>query len=157
MATHKSKNYIFIDPLCESDDVFEECNLMQLESGTAICKGKTGLIFRECNLTNAVVPEGSTVIGCKVSDAEFCSHKHPKWVDKFGLTRCNILCDHRQGDEKQWVDVPRKRFRISKNQIDGPVTRIVQETDADGVVEQVFQARLWVYEDTRIRRKDATK
>lgn len=63
---HFWNNYSGQDPPCEDGDTFEHCNLSQTEPNTAICEGKTGLVFTECNLSNCNVPPDAVVTKCLI-------------------------------------------------------------------------------------------
>ena len=90
----RSGNFSFnTEPECSDGDTFEDFNLSQLTPGTEICKGKENLTFKNGNLTNCTVPEGSTIIGCNESQISFCSHLHPEWIAK-GLLECADECSH---------------------------------------------------------------
>jgi len=76
---HRLNNYRHGLPECSDGDTFTECNLSQLND-REIATGKTGLIFSECNLTNCIVPDGSTVLSSNRAKIDFCYWLHPEWV-----------------------------------------------------------------------------
>jgi hypothetical protein len=67
---HKG-NFSFIDPKCNDGDVFENFNLTQKISGTAVCIGKKGLVFRNGNLVNCAVPSDARIENCNQSSVIF--------------------------------------------------------------------------------------
>ena len=68
---HRRKNYSKQDPTCDNGDMFEGCNLTQATPNTAICIGKTGLVFESCNLVNCIVPADAVVRDCNINQVEF--------------------------------------------------------------------------------------
>ena len=91
--THINDNFSYKSPPCFDGDVFDHCNLAQAIPHTPICVGKTGLIFRECNLSNCDVPVGSVVENCNVHQVSFCTHLHPEAIAD-GVTACSDNCEH---------------------------------------------------------------
>lgn len=75
----RDRNFSFTDPACQDGDTFERCNLSQLQPHMAICAGRTGLTFRECNLVNCDVPVGSVVESCNTCQVSRCAWLHPVW------------------------------------------------------------------------------
>lgn len=84
-----------INPLPKVQDGHEFVgdNFLQLLPHTKIFAGVKGLKFRNCNLTNCDLPEDAETDSCRPQHVEWCSHLHPKWVDK-GLTECAENCSH---------------------------------------------------------------
>ena len=89
---HKGKMYAFTDPKCEDGDVFEGCNMMQVNIDTAILVGKK-VTLRSCQLTNVKLNSNMTIEGGNTSKWDYCSHLHPKWV-QFRLPVCKEFCRH---------------------------------------------------------------
>lgn len=81
MTIHKNRNFSFQDPNCENEDIFERCNLSQLQPNTLICLNKTGLTFRNCNLVNCIVPGDTVVERCNTTQVSRCKHLHPEWTN----------------------------------------------------------------------------
>lgn len=75
---HKLKSYMGQNPDCQGGDVFEMCNILQYLPDTQICIGRSGLVFRNCNMINVIVPVGSLVIECNTAKKDFCTHIHPE-------------------------------------------------------------------------------
>jgi len=73
--------------------IFERYNFCRKEPHTAIFAGKTGLVFRNCNLVNCDVPADSIIEGGLNIHKSFCTHIHPGWIEK-GLTPCVANCYH---------------------------------------------------------------
>lgn len=82
---------------------FEHTNFHRMEPHTAIFTGRTGMTFRNCNLLNCDLPEGSTVEGGLRGHISHCSHVHPEWVAK-GLTECATECDHLVSTDEITID-----------------------------------------------------
>lgn len=80
-------------PDVNNGHVFEYDNFVQVSPHTVILAGKTGLTFRNCNLTNCDVPAGATVDSCLEGHVSFCSHVHPDLVAN-GLASCATNCTH---------------------------------------------------------------
>ena len=79
-------------PEPENGHAFDGDNFIQL-TPTAIFVGVTGLTFKNCNLTNCILPGDAVTLSHHPQMASFCSHVHPKWVAK-GLTECVENCTH---------------------------------------------------------------
>ena len=81
-------------PLPEVEDgpVFDGDNFLQL-TPTKIFVGVKNLTFKNCNLTNCILPDDAKVLSHHPQMASFCSHVHPKWVAK-GLKECTENCEH---------------------------------------------------------------
>lgn len=90
-------NYAFTSrnplPESKSGEVFENLNFTQMLPNTEIFTGVTGLVFKNCNLTNCKLPDDAKAESCLRVQIEFCSNLHPKWTDK-GLSACGINCSH---------------------------------------------------------------
>lgn len=89
-------NYSFsINPIpaVENGHTFTGDNFCQFLPHTAILAGVTGLTFKNCNLTNCDAPMDAVFIGCAPRHTSFCSHEHPKWINK-GLPVCADNCTH---------------------------------------------------------------
>ena len=152
MALHKNRNFSFQDPECESGDVFERCNISQVIPETEICKDKTGLVFTSCNLVNCKPPADSKVESCNTAQISRCSHEHPEWVER-GLPVCKADCAHREGTEKQWVEVDEAEYReqfasLRPTKPTKPAVRIDKTVDAANVTQQKFEKEVFVYYDT---------
>lgn len=80
-------------PVPENGTIFSDTIFTRKEPHTPIFTGVTGLVFRDCNLTNCDLPEDAIVEGGIHCHISFCSHEHPKWIDK-GLTQCVANCSH---------------------------------------------------------------
>ncbi len=130
-------------PTFKNDQTFERSLFVRPLPHTSIAQGKTGMVFRYCNLTNCDVPPGSVVENCLTVQISFCSHLHPE----MDLPVCAVDCEHRQPD-KQWTGLDVTAFRQVKDS--GGEVRILNNTDAYGVVTQVFEQFVWVYKNTRI-------
>lgn len=91
---HKRKNFRLLPPEgISSDDIFEDCNLMQKYPHTLICPGISGLIFRQCNLSNCNLPVDAKINDCGQvhRHKSRCSNLHPEW----NLSPlCPIDCSH---------------------------------------------------------------
>ncbi len=85
----------------EDGDTLENTNLFQLVSGTPICSGVKGLIFKCCNLTNCVPPADSVLNDCNIAQINFCSHLHPEWK---GLHICSQNCPHVESTDIITID-----------------------------------------------------
>ena len=79
--------------LPENESVFRDCNFAQMAPHTKIFEGRTGLVFKNCNLMNCDIPPDSVVEGGLRCHVSYCSHQHPRWVEK-GLLECETLCKH---------------------------------------------------------------
>ena len=90
-------------PDVPNGSTFTGDNFLQMFPHTAILEGKAGLTFVNCNLTNCDLPEGSVTVGCRPVHGSFCSHVHPKWIDK-GLTECAVDCDHLDDTDTITID-----------------------------------------------------
>lgn len=80
-------------------EIFEFCNFTQKIADTEIFDGASELIFRNCNLVNCIVPDGSIVENCNSTRKSFCSHLHENW----DLPLCAEDCEHSNNDEV-WID-----------------------------------------------------
>jgi hypothetical protein len=80
-------------PDVENGTIFENENFSRRDPHTAIFAGKTGLVFKNCNLVNCDVPADATVQGGARGHVSRCSNIHPDWVEK-GLTACSQNCTH---------------------------------------------------------------
>ena len=89
-------NYKFVSlPDVPNDSVFERSNFMRGVPHTSIFSGKTGLVFRNCNLTNCELPVGTITEDCLKTHVSFCSHLHPEWLEKGYILECASDCTHR--------------------------------------------------------------
>jgi len=90
-------NYAFTKnialPSVTNNHVFDGCNFSQAEPNTIIFAGVSGLTFRRCNLSNCQLPADAIIEDCLRIQKSFCSHIHPRWVDK-GLPECDEDCSH---------------------------------------------------------------
>lgn len=75
--THRLRNWSFSQPPLSDGDEIVNCNLQQFAPNTPIATGVTGLIFRDCNLVNCLLPEGSVAIGCNMTQIDRCSRNWP--------------------------------------------------------------------------------
>lgn len=98
--TFSHRNFSFQDPPCSEGDVFEHCNVMQLQPATAICVGVAGLTFRHCNLVNCQVPGDATVEHCNAAQISRCAHLHKKWE----LPAEPDNCPHVTSTDEVWID-----------------------------------------------------
>jgi len=90
-------------PKAETGQVFEMLNFMQAVPNTEIFQGVEGLVFKKCNLVNCKLPEDAKVEDCLHIQKSFCSHVHPKWVEK-GLPECSDNCEHLTDTDEITVD-----------------------------------------------------
>jgi hypothetical protein len=100
-------NYAFgINPIPDvaNGHVFNGDNFTQLNPHTPILVGKTGLKFRNCNLTNCDPPADSSYDGCQPRHCEFCSNMNPEWIEKYGLTQCSQNCIHVKSTDTITID-----------------------------------------------------
>jgi hypothetical protein len=89
-------NYSFKEPPnAENGATIEGHNLLRGAPHTAIYEGVTGLTFRGCNMINCVVPEDAVIDSCLMVQVSFCSHNHPKWLEKGYISECASDCEHR--------------------------------------------------------------
>ena len=89
-------NYSFKQPPDVPDgSVIEGFNLVQGIPHTKIYEGKTGLTFRNCNLTNCDVPIDSVVESCLRVQVSFCSHNFPSWLENGYIPECVRDCIHK--------------------------------------------------------------
>ena len=58
-----------------------------------IFMGKTGLVFRDCNLTNCDVPIDAVIEGGLHVHISFCVNKHPDWPLDAESENCNHVID----------------------------------------------------------------
>ena len=82
-------------PKPDEKGVVEGHNFTQGTPHTKIYEGYTGLTFRNCNLCNCDVPEGSVVEYCCTGYVSFCSHQHPEWFSRGFIPECTSNCTHR--------------------------------------------------------------
>jgi hypothetical protein len=91
-------NYAFTTmkklPEVKDGHTFTSDNFCQAQPHTKIFEGVKGLTFIDCELTNCDIPEDAKCIGCAPRHAKFCSHLHPKWVEKGVLPQCEDSCEH---------------------------------------------------------------
>ncbi len=139
---HERRNYCYEDPKCSDGDEFVACNLTQAAPDTIICKDAKGLVFRNCNLVNCVVPGDAKIEGCNTSQISRCTHEHPELIER-GLKACAEDCTHRVGATKQTVEIPEDEYRKLAT-ADRSVSKAV---DADGVTIQAFTKSAYVYRD----------
>jgi hypothetical protein len=94
-------NYSFASgnplPTVNNGHVFERLNFCRAVPHTPIFAGKTGLVFRGCNLVNCDVPADAVLEDCLHVHYEFCSNHHPEWAGK--LTPCVANCPHVIGND----------------------------------------------------------
>ena len=88
-------NYAFTTnkdlPVIEDGWNFTNFNFMQKYPNTKIFEGKTDLTFKNCNLMNCDVPNGSTIISCLTTQKSLCSNLYPE----FELSpACEENCSH---------------------------------------------------------------
>ena len=100
MVIIKNKNLSFTQPVCENGDTFESCNLHQLNPNTIICDGKTGLVFKNCNLINCQIPPDSTTENCNTTQINRCYWLHPEWP----LEEEGENCMHVIDVDEVWMD-----------------------------------------------------
>lgn len=102
MSTFSEINYKRSLPTdVQNGDVFDNCNIAQLNTHTEICFGKTGLTFQGCNLLNCDIPGDSIIDDCLTIHKSFCSHLHPN----FGLSpACAGDCSHVVDTDEIWID-----------------------------------------------------
>ncbi len=99
--------YFFgIDPLpdVENGHVFENKSFLQAAPHTAIFTGKTGLIFRRCNLTNCDIPPDTVMEQCLRAHMNFCSHVHPEWLRYGYISDCVEQCSHVVDSDQVTID-----------------------------------------------------
>jgi hypothetical protein len=85
----------------QAGDVIEGKNFMQLFPHTAI--PNVPVVFRNCNLVNCDIPNGSMEEGCLHIQVDFCSHIHPELVER-GLAECGAECRHMASKEEIVID-----------------------------------------------------
>lgn len=149
MADIKSGNWSFRDPGKDIPDgsVIYGGNFSQLAPGTVILAGKK-LTIRGGNWVNVKRDPLWIVEGGNWAQISRCSHVHPEWVAR-GLSPCAEDCEHRVGDEKQWVDIDEGEYRETRNSLDvnRPAVKTIDTTDADGIVSQRLQKQVYIYTD----------
>lgn len=102
MSTFSEINYRRSLPIdVQNGDVFDNCNIAQMNTHTEICAGKTGLTFIECNLLNCDIPKDSVVDDCLTVHKDFCSHLHP---DRGLSPVCAENCHHVIDVDEIWID-----------------------------------------------------
>ena len=74
----------------QDGDVFERCNLSQIEP-TNMFDLVENLEFRQCNLVNCILPLSSSVENCNTAQISRCSNLHQEWSFK---NPCPENCDH---------------------------------------------------------------
>lgn len=84
--------------------VIEGHNFTQGAPHTAIYAGQTGLTFRNCNLLNCDVPDGSIIEGCLKCHVSFCSHTHPEWLALGYISECATDCTHKTTTDTITID-----------------------------------------------------
>jgi len=97
---HRNRNLsntalaLYLDEHTVSDgDTFERCNLSRLGQ-ESLFSGITGLIFRNCNLVNCLLPPDTTVENCLHIQKSFCTHKLDEKKVVHNLTPCEENCSH---------------------------------------------------------------
>ena len=141
-------NFSFKEPPFEDGDFVHGCNCIQLQPGTEICKTVKDLTIVGGNFINCKPQPGWIISGGNWAQISFCSHQHPEWIEH-GLSVCAEDCGHRQGSEKQWVEVEEDEYREQKNSLspDKPNVRVEKSVDRDSVTVQRFQKEVFVYKD----------
>ena len=86
-------NHAFKEVEAVDGQEFMLCNLTQMYPHTNPFGSAVNLVLTRCNLTNCDLPSGSVVNDCMRTQVSFCSHLHPKWIDK-GLEVCATECEH---------------------------------------------------------------
>lgn len=101
---HKRINYNLVPPVgIVEGDIFEDCNLMQKYPHTHICPGISGLIFRQCNLSNCDLPLDAVIQDCGQvgRHKSRCSNLHPAW----GIEPvCPVNCSHVVDSDTVMID-----------------------------------------------------
>ena len=148
MTEFKGGNFAFTQPPFASGDVVHGGgNYTQLVPETPICVGVENVTVYGGNFVNCVPPASWDIRGGNWAQISLCSHTNPHLI-ALGLPVCAEACAHRVAGGKQWIEVPEGEFRTEKNRLlDGPLTRIDKDTDADGVEQQTFRKEVYVYED----------
>ena len=87
------------------NSVIEGHNFTQGAPHTAIYAGQTGLTFRNCNLTNCLIPDGSIVEGSAYpKNVSRCSHVHPKLLQYGYISECAENCEHLVDTQQVTID-----------------------------------------------------
>ncbi len=100
-------NYAFGEkplPTVQNGHRFVRDNFTQVQPHTKIFEGITGLTFEGCALLNCDVPSDATLIDCSNGHASFCSHQHPKWLEKGAISQCAVDCIHRTSIDTITID-----------------------------------------------------
>ena len=151
MSTIKSGNYSFREPPFKDGDVVTGGNYSQLNPNTEICKSVTNLTILGGNFCNCKPQLTWTVTGGNFCQKSFCSHEHPEWIAR-GLHECAEDCIHRDGTEKQWVNVEEEDLKTEADSMSAekaPV-QVLKEVDSYGITRQTFQKQVFVYKDTNL-------
>ncbi len=90
-------------PEVENGHVFEQYNLCAKTAHTAIFAGKTGLVFKNCNLINCDIPEDATTEFCNNAQISFCTNINPRLIP-LGFTECAENCSHVVGTDTITID-----------------------------------------------------
>lgn len=70
-------------PDVENDSIFVDCNLTQFTEQTEIFTGKTGLIFKGCNLVGCKLPADAITDDCNTHQNEYEFIATPERPDEF--------------------------------------------------------------------------
>lgn len=101
MGNYSFKTAGFPEPI---NGVVEGHNFLQGVPHTKIYDGYSGLIFRNCNLTNCDVPADSVLEHCLRVQVSFCSHLHEAWLKRGFISECSENCSHVVGFDEILID-----------------------------------------------------
>jgi len=151
MSTIKSGNYSFQEPPFKNGDVVTGGNYSQLVLDTEICKSVTTLTVTGGNFCNCKPQPGWIITGGNWCRKSFCSHEHPEWIAR-GLHECAEDCEHRDGTEKQWVNIDEEALKqeSDSNSAEKAPVQVLSTVDSYGITRQTFQKQVFIYKDTNL-------
>jgi len=161
MTIWKHGNYAFKEPSFQDGDTVEDGNYCQLQPNTEICKNIKNIIINGGNFVNVKPQSAWTINGGNWVQKEFCTHQHPNFINR-GLTPCAENCSHRQGENKQWVDIDEKEYiQIKEEELKANTlvssVKIEKTVDLNEITQQKFQKEIYIYEDIVIKKGSSVK